>query len=1648
MKHIYISILFLLFSVIMFAQPVQFNFSNTGGQVAVNDLIDVDIRVSDFNNIAGMQFAIHWDDFMFPVESVENINTSIVGFSQSNIAYGDPNLFGALRLSWSGVTEVTLPDNALLFTLRLRASGPLCQSSGFSIYGSDAFPIEIFDFDLNLREYCTNTYVAQIAGPDCSSNTTLICNDNFNVSIGNSKVVLLLPDMVLEGGPYDYTSISVSPSKVGCSNDGQTITYTATDAVTGNSCWGNITVEDIIGVCDGSGTGNGSLVCNATVNVSLSQFGGDTQITPQMVLSGGPYDYSTISVTPSVVTCTDIGNMQYTVSDSETGNSCFGVLSIEDNTPPTVVTQQNIVVSLTDEYSAKVFIANIDNGSYDNCTPIDALVFEPDFYEFDCSDIGLNTVSLRVTDQYGNWNEVFTTILVELKNPSGSLSCPEDIIVDCTTDINNAITIETVLGQATLDQGCVAAYSDVLGYDENNDGDLDDSFVYQGETFSEKYLTACNTGVVEREWYINDNTNCTQRIYIGSGNTALLESEITWPSDKDYNCLDFKIEDPIFPDRVCSVIGFSMDTETLVIADAECLKMLVNYTVIDWCNFNSTTGEGLFSHTTVLRLLDNEPPVVTVTNQVISGCQTSGYNLSATATDVGCVDKNLSWEISLDVDSDLTEDYTTSGTSVNGSPFVFNVPSNIVNPVGTHSVVWKAIDNCGNVRSITSTFTVSDIADDLEAPTPYCINLSTALLTNGQVELYAKDFNIGSFDNCTDANDLRYTFDDISPSSDPSFNNAINSSVRVFTEADLNGMDEAVISVGMYVWDESNNRDFCIINLRLINGSNGSSDLSLRFPNVIANENDVVCVPLLADGFNGVGSIQGTVTWNAQVLQYKNTQSYALQGMSSSAFNNSSDSELRFAWFDNTGLNSATLPDGSSVFEVCFDVIGSNGQSSIVQILDNGPTTVEVGDNNGQNINVELRSGSVTIGQASDCINDTTPPIAICDNQVIASTTNGSVTLSIDAFDSGSYDNCTSGNDLLLTYDDGTTSKEFNLVNADSNGEITVVMNVKDESNNVNSCFTTLVLNDNDCVIDENDILFPTALLDVNVAINNISEVGAMLSPDALLTLAGIENGDVYPTYSQTGCPNILETYEDNVFIVDAALGWYKVIRRWTVLDWLTANVYTGDQVIRNYVQADEYICDTLPRSAPDGDCASGHTFSDDVEWPNDLNIADHRIKPSELITASMVDSLDARPNFYGDAQFYTLSYVDFVSDLTQETLIMDREWTAARTDIIGLSWNYTQKITIDLSTFGMLVTVNTLNNRPVPDVDVDGFSMTNAQGLVYTDGSVDPSKPDAAINGLNILDLILMQAHQLGIKDFDEFQLMAGDINDDQSITNSDLSAVRKVILGIDDQLSSAWTFVDMTSATESGLEPKGHYVALKPGDVDDTAVLSSDIVIDATERIIIKDTIINAGQNYSIPLFIERDISSLGAELHLDFDTDFLSIRSVSSTDAFGEISWSFDGDDKIVILNYNGDGQSEMITSRTPILTIEFEAIQNGTLAGLFDISEEKNSWIVSENYGLLLIDGEIKNQIGTGTTPVLENLGINVYPNPASNLVVFDMNNTNISGDYNIQIMDITGRVVIDSNNESQINLSNVDSGMYLYKIRIADQAQTGKLLIKK
>jgi subtilisin-like proprotein convertase family protein len=151
-----------------------------------------------------------------------------------------------------------------------------------------------------------------------------------------------------------------------------------------------------------------------------------------------------VSIDISTFTCDDIGpnNVTLTVVDAA-GNitSCVAVVTVEDTIAPEVICQ-NITVQLNASGIATITAAMIDGGSTDACGIQSATI---DTTNFDCSNVGLNIVTLTVTDSSGNTNSCTAEVLVE--DTLAPIASCQNITVELGTD--GTVTISS----ADIDNG-------------------------------------------------------------------------------------------------------------------------------------------------------------------------------------------------------------------------------------------------------------------------------------------------------------------------------------------------------------------------------------------------------------------------------------------------------------------------------------------------------------------------------------------------------------------------------------------------------------------------------------------------------------------------------------------------------------------------------------------------------------------------------------------------------------------------------------------------------------------------------------------------------------------------------------------------------------------------------------------------------------------------------------------------------------------------------------------------------------------------------------------------------------------------------------------------------------------------------------------
>lgn len=145
-------------------------------------------------------------------------------------------------------------------------------------------------------------------------------------------------------------------------------------------------------------------------------------------------------------------------------------------------------------------------------------------------------------------------------------------------------------------------------------------------------------------------------------------------------------------------------------------------------------------------------------------------------------------------------------------------------------------------------------------------------------------------------------------------------------------------------------------------GTNGISEqLTMYFPTITAKTGEIVCVDVQVKGFDKLLSMQYTIAWNKAILQFKELKNFKLPFLDEADFGQhiTKDGLLTSAWLDDA-LKGVSVPDGTAIYQICFEVIGKSGEESFVKVADR-PTPVEVANLREKIIPMKKEKGSVKV---------------------------------------------------------------------------------------------------------------------------------------------------------------------------------------------------------------------------------------------------------------------------------------------------------------------------------------------------------------------------------------------------------------------------------------------------------------------------------------------------------------------------------------------------------------------------------------------------------------------------------------------------------------------------------------------------------------
>ncbi|HRD06289.1 MAG: T9SS type A sorting domain-containing protein [Saprospiraceae bacterium] len=349
--------------------------------------------------------------------------------------------------------------------------------------------------------------------------------------------------------------------------------------------------------------------------------------------------------------------------------------------------------------------------------------------------------------------------------------------------------------------------------------------------------------------------------------------------------------------------------------------------------------------------------------------------------------------------------------------------------------------------------------------------------------------------------------------------------------------------------------------------------------------------------------------------------------------------------------------------------------------------------------------------------------------------------------------------------------------------------------------------------------------------------------------------------------------------------------------------------------------------------------------------------------------------------------------------------------------------------------------------------------------------KTDDYLNGVSTLDLVLIQRHILGIEKLNSpYLLIAADVNKDQKITASDLVELRKLILGITDKLSNnnSWRFVDkgftfadpynaQAGDIKESYEINGlntdmnvDFMAVKIGDVNGSVVANANNIVSESRShkalSLVADVVEFAkGDVVNMNIRAEELTKVSGMQFTLNFDPQTIDVKNIEGTALnIGDknIGWNRVSEG-VITFSWNKEEAQEV----NEVMTIQFVANKAGNTADLFNVTSDVTH-AEAYNGDMEAMDVRLRNAGEADGYALFQNT-----PNPfsATTNIQFRLP---VASVVNFKVYDVTGKVLKQVNKEfaAGINTITLDKtnlgqgGVLYYQIEAGEFTATRKMVV--
>ena len=352
---------------------------------------------------------------------------------------------------------------------------------------------------------------------------------------------------------------------------------------------------------------------------------------------------------------------------------------------------------------------------------------------------------------------------------------------------------------------------------------------------------------------------------------------------------------------------------------------------------------------------------------------------------------------------------------------------------------------------------------------------------------------------------------------------------------------------------------------------------------------------------------------------------------------------------------------------------------------------------------------------------------------------------------------------------------------------------------------------------------------------------------------------------------------------------------------------------------------------------------------------------------------------------------------------------------------------------------------------------------------TITPVKDDNPLNGVSTYDLLLMSKHILGVEPLSTpYKMIAADVNKSGSITSFDILELRKLILGIYNDLpnNTSWRFIDKSYTFANPANPfaaafpeeiavaniqadlmNGNFYAVKVGDVNNNAVannlMSADDRTAGTLVFDVQDQTVKAGEEFTVNFKAAEKV--LGYQFTMNYNN--LEVVDVIGGAGMKAENFAVFAKEGALTTSFDGEAQGEF--------SVKFRATAAGQISKMIGVSSRITK---AEAYTANADRYEVAFRFNNNGQTTIAGVGFELYqnqPNPFINKTVIGFNLPE-AAEATLTIYDETGRVLFTQkgdfakgNNAISIDRAVLNTtGLMYYKLETATDSASKKMIQTK